>query len=141
VNRAGGEAIDLEDSHQLVDAGNREIEQRVDVPAIEPGAMFEDVAERSPVLLQPSRECARRIELDGLERSPDPFRCSGKPGAESIAKGVRGIGRDNQDALACTCPVDGEQRRGRRLSDAAFASKKDEQGRDEVRSQKLEVRS
>jgi hypothetical protein len=141
VNGAGGKAIDLDDAHQLVDAGNREIEQRVDVPAIEPGAMFEDVAKRASVLPQPPSERARRIELDGLERSPDPLRCSGEPGPERIAQGVCGIGRDNQDTLACACPVDGEQRRGRRLSDAAFASKKDEQGRDEVRSQKLEVRS
>ncbi len=128
VDGAGGKAIDLDDAHQLVDAGNREIEQRVDVPAIEPGAMFEDVAKRAPVLLQPSCERARRIELRGLERSPDPFRRSGQPGAERIAQGMRGIGRDNQDALACTCPVDGEQRRGRRLSDAAFASEVDETG-------------
>ena len=140
VDGAGGKAIDLDDAHQLVDAGNREIEQRVDVPAIEPGAMFEDVAKRAPVLLQPPSERARRVELRGLERSPDPLRRSGQPGAERIAQGMRGIGRDNQDALACAGPVDGEQRRGRRFSDAAFASEVDETGVFEVRSQKLEVR-
>ena len=140
VKGAGGKAIDLDDAHQLVDAGNREIEQRVDIRAIQPGPMFQDVAKRTPVLPQPACEGARRIELQGLERSSDPLRRSGQPGAERIAQGVRGIGRDDQNALAFACPVDCEQRRGRRLSYAAFASEVDETGVFEVRSQKLEVR-
>ena len=71
--RRAGQADDLEQADELVDAGNRQIEQRVDVLAIEPGAVLEDVAERAPVVAQPARERARRVELDGVQ-APRPRR-------------------------------------------------------------------
>ena len=45
--RGAREPRDLDQADQLVDAGNRQIQQRVDVVAIEPGAVLEDVAERA----------------------------------------------------------------------------------------------
>ena len=57
---------DLEQRHQLVDAGDRQGEQRIDVVAIEPGAVFEDFAEGVPMVAQPSAERARR------RRAPPP---------------------------------------------------------------------
>ena len=47
------------------------LEQRVDVLAIEPGAVLEDLAERPAVFLQPAREGPRRVELDRVERSDE----------------------------------------------------------------------
>ena len=61
---------DLEQRHQLVDAGDGQCEQRIDVVAIEPGAVLENFAEGVPVIAQPSAECPRAIELNRREGAP-----------------------------------------------------------------------
>ena len=88
----GRETRDLEEADELVDARNRQIEQRVHVLAIEPGAVLEDLAERAPLLLQPARERARRIELNCVEAGPDPARLRRQLDAKRIAKRMRGVG-------------------------------------------------
>src|SRR6185369_474237 len=115
------EPIDLEDPHQLVDAGDREAEQRLDVLAIEPGAVLENLAERAPVRLQPARERARRVELDGVERPADPLRDAGQPDAERVAERMRGVGRDDEDTIAGGRSGDRVGGGARRLADTALA--------------------
>jgi hypothetical protein len=121
-----GEPIDLDDPHQFVDARYREVEQRVHVLAIEPAAVLEDFAERPPVILQPPREGARRVELEGVERPQDPRRRPGELDPERVAERMRRIGRDDQDTVARTSPGDGIRRGAGRLTDSALASEKDE---------------
>ena len=116
--------IDLDDRHQLVDAGDREFEQRVDVLAIEPGAVLEDLAERPAVRLQPARERARRVELDGVERGADALRGAGQGDAERVAEGVRRVGGNDEGRAATTLQRIGG--RARRLADAAFSGEKNE---------------
>ncbi len=130
--------------------GIGQVEQRVDVLAIEPGAVLEDLAERAAVLLQPARERTRRIQLHGVERGRDPAGRAGQGDAERVAEGMRGIGRDQQDAAFAPAALrrakargfrHGEGGGGRRLADAALASIKDKPGVMNVRSQNLEVRT
>ena len=132
-----GEAGDLEDPHQLIDAGNREIEQRVHVLAIEPGAVLEDLTKWPAVILQPPRERARRVELHGVERWSDACGTAGQPHAEGVAKRVRGIGRDDQHATRLGLVSPKRRRRGggfghgaggraRRFAHAAFSTVEDD---------------
>jgi hypothetical protein len=84
--------------------------------------VLEDLAERPPVILQPPRERPTRVDLDGVEQWANPFRRPGQPDAERIAERMRGIGRDDEDAVARGGSGDGVCRGARRLADAAFAS-------------------
>jgi hypothetical protein len=120
------EPRDLEDADELVDAGDGEIEQRVDVVSIQPGAVLEDLAERAPMFFQPSRERARRVELDGVERTvPQPHhptRRRRQAFAQRIAERMRRVGGDDQHAAAGGRLGDGSGRRARRFADAALAA-------------------
>ena len=84
------------------------VEQRVDVVAIEPGAVLEDVAERPSVLAQPSRERARRVELDGVQGTAAPAASRRglrrQPDAERVAERMGGIGGHHQHAGAGGAP-------------------------------------
>ncbi len=92
VGSRGGEATDFDQPDELVDSRQRQIEQRLDVGSIEPGAMFENIAERAPVLAQPARERARSVELDAEEGAANPRGRRGQAHAERITERVRGIG-------------------------------------------------
>jgi hypothetical protein len=125
-----GEPDDLEHADQLVDAGNRQCEQRVDVRAIEPGAVLQHVAERLPVLPQPAPEGPRRIELDRLEPSAaaggaswnaDRSGAARQANAEGVAERVRRIGGDGKDPLAAARGVDRPRSGTGRLADTALA--------------------
>jgi hypothetical protein len=74
VLSAAREALDFHQSDELVDARKREIQQRVDVGRIEPGAVLENVAQRAPVLPQPAREGAPRVELQRIELTTNAAR-------------------------------------------------------------------
>ena len=126
---AEGRRIDLEQADQLVDAGDRQTEQRVDIFAIEPGAVFEDLAERPAVLAQPAREGARRIELDGVERRRIAFRGARERDAERVAERMGRIGGDKEDrvALRLSSALARAPPRGG-LADAAFAAEENELG-------------
>jgi hypothetical protein len=136
-----GKPIDLDDPHQLVNAGDGQVQQRVDILAIEPGAVLEDLAKGAPVVLEPARERARGIELYRVERSADSAGRARQRNAERVAKRVRRVGRDDQDAIAAGRPRDRESGGAGRLADAALASIKDKLGGIKVRSQNLEVRT
>ena len=127
--------IDLEDSHQLVDPWDRQIQQRVDILSVEPRAVFEDLAERAPMLAEPPREGARRIELHGVERGAQACGHGGEGDAERVAEGMRRIGRDDQDAKAGGGLRHGMHGGTGGLADAALTAVEDEPGR--VRSQSL----
>ena len=131
---------DLDQRRQLVDAGNRQTEERVDVLAIEPGPVFEDVAERLTVALEPATKGSRRIELDGMKSMARPMglphfgaHASGyslharrQPNAQHVAERMRWIGRHNEHALGACRRSNGGRGRARGLSDAAFAAVEDE---------------
>ncbi len=121
-----GEPGDFEQPDELVDPGDRQIEQRVDVFGVEPGAVFEDLAERAAVLLQPARERPRRVELDGVERPANRLGRAREGDAERVAEGVGGVGRHQQHAAPCRRFGNGPRRRRRRLADAAFAAVENE---------------
>ena len=127
------EPADLDHANQLVDAGNREVEQRLDVFTIQPGAVLEDLAEGTTMVLQPAGKCARRVEFDRLERPRagrrHPSRLRGEPRTERIAKRVRRIGRHCEYSEASRGFSDGSRRRARRFADAAFTAVKNEKGR------------
>ena len=81
---ASGQARDLEDPEQLVDAGNRQIEERLDVVAIEPRAVLEHVAERAAMFGEPALERARRIELEADDAAEDAARRRREPHAQRV---------------------------------------------------------
>ncbi len=59
-----GQTRDLQEADELVDPGDREVEEFLDVLAIQPGPILENVAQRTPVLRQPSRKRAARVEFE-----------------------------------------------------------------------------
>jgi hypothetical protein len=48
--------------------------------------VFEDLAERAPMLAEPAREGARRIELHGIERRAQASGRGAEGGAERVAE-------------------------------------------------------
>ena len=63
------ETDDLTQPDELVDSGNRQTEQRVDVLPIEPGTVLDDVPQRLLVGVQPSGKCAARVDFGRVQRS------------------------------------------------------------------------
>ena len=92
------EPLDLHQSDQFVDAGKRQVQQRVDVAAIEPCTMLQDVSKGAPMILEPARERAGGIELDRVEAAPDLARRGRQFHVERVAERVRRIGGDDQHA-------------------------------------------
>ena len=54
-------------AYQFVHSGNGQVEQRVHVVAIQPGAVIQDVAERRAISSDPPCERARRVQLQGVD--------------------------------------------------------------------------
>src|SRR2546421_12993666 len=79
------------------------------------------------MLGEPSLERARRVELDGVERSRtppadcDPRRARRYPDGERIGERVRGIGRDDEHAMAAAGFGNRASGGARRFADATLA--------------------
>ena len=67
-----GEARQLEQPDELVDAGEREPEERLDVVIVEIGAAADDLLERDSPLADPAGQRPVGIELDHVERPRPP---------------------------------------------------------------------
>jgi hypothetical protein len=63
------DANDFEHREQLVDPWDRQFEQRVYVSAIEPGAVFERIAESQTMVAEPTLEDPWGVELQRVERA------------------------------------------------------------------------
>ena len=130
---------DLDQADEFVDAGDRQAEQRVDVVAIEPGAVLEDLAERPAVFRQPAREGARPVELGGVERAgaAAPRRRGGRKSARRAHRRASARDRSTRRAPGCRRRrfAKRARRRARRLADAALAAEEDESGNETVRWQ------
>ena len=96
---------DLEQPDEFVDPGNRQVEQLLDILAIEPGSVLEDVAERAAMLAQPAGEGAPRVEFAARAVAARRMRPRHRRErtAERVAQRMRGIGRDAR-APACRAP-------------------------------------
>jgi hypothetical protein len=105
---AARQAHHLEQGEQLVGAGHRQGEQAVDVGEVEVGALLRDAAEGLAAALQPAAVGGRGGELDGAQLAGlgsgsgdgQRPRLWAERGAEGVAEGVGGIGRDGEDAAA-----------------------------------------
>src|SRR6476619_4447997 len=86
VLSAARQALDLHQADELVDTRKREIQQRVDVARVEPGAVLENVSQRAPVLPQPARESAPRVELHRIEPKTNAARHRGERKTERVAE-------------------------------------------------------
>src|SRR6476619_1142186 len=86
VLSAARQALDLHQADELVDTRKREIQQRVDVAGVEPGAVLEDVSQRAPVLPQPAREGAPRVELHRIEPTTNAARRRRERKTERVAE-------------------------------------------------------
>jgi hypothetical protein len=113
VGPGGREAAQLEEADQLVDAGKREAEERVDVVVVEVGPAPDDPPQRLPALLDPPRERGVGVELDEREILRGPR-------DERVAQRMRGIGRDDEDAAAGGGEGGGRGGRTGGLADAAL---------------------
>ena len=78
-----GETRDFQQADQLVDSGQRQIEQGLHVAPIEPGTVLQHVSERPAVPVEPARERLSRVQFDGVKAAA-PARCR--------AAGCRGTG-------------------------------------------------
>ena len=125
---------DLEQSHELVEPGNREIQESLHVLPIEPRPLLENLAERTPMLRQPAGEGTAGVELERVKgaavlspvrrlEGPRHFRdAAGQFRPQYVAERVRGIGRDEEHAPAARGFNDRARRRARRLADTAFTA-------------------
>jgi len=119
------QAIDLQPRHQLVGAGQGEVEEALDVFVVEVAAARRDLPQGVAVLAAPAVQSRAGGELGGEERAVpggDGRRLAGKPGTQRIAERVCGIGGDDEDPPAGL----GRGKRGRRgaggLADATLAA-------------------
>lgn len=78
------------------------------------------------MFVQPARERARRIELNGIKARHDARRTSRQFLVEYVTERMRGVCRHDEHAAAGACFRDGPGGRARRLADAAFAAVEDE---------------
>lgn len=95
------EPLNLEQAEQLVDAGQRQLEEAVDIAAIENRAAQQDGAERRAPLGDPARQRAIGVELACAQRAAadrHADRVGAKPATEHIAERVGRIGRNHEDA-------------------------------------------
>ena len=89
AGRRRREADDFKKADQLVDAGDGELQQCVYVVPIEPGAVLDDVGQRTSVGCQPARKRLPRIELRCAERAaarPNRGDPGCQRGTERVAK-------------------------------------------------------
>ena len=138
------EACELQHAGELVDPGQRQIEQLLHLAAIQPGAVLDRIAERAAMLREPALERLACVQLDGLQtsrgaRSPargcaaggktgDRPRRVREPHGEGIAKGMRRVGGRDQHTGAASGFHDCARRRARRFADAALAAVEEKPG-------------
>jgi hypothetical protein len=126
VLTGGADPDDLEHAEQFVDAGDRQVEQRVDVITIEPGAVLDRITERAPMFTEPARERLGRVELDPEQRAPWTGRNAPGPRRQShperVAERMGWVGGDNQDTVATPGRLEGAHRGAGRLTDTALAA-------------------
>ena len=97
-------ARELEEPAQLVDAGEAQAEEAVDVRLVEIGAALGDEAEGRAPRAEPAGERPVGVELEGIERSRRPpgsrVTRAPTPAPEHVTQGVRRIGRHDERAPA-----------------------------------------
>src|SRR5262245_40698813 len=98
VLAASRKPLNFHQADELVDAGKREIQQRVDVGRIEPGAVLENVSQRAPILPQPARKGAPGVELHRIELTTNAARRRREPKPERVAERVCWIGRNDENS-------------------------------------------
>ncbi len=133
----GGEPRNLNQAHELVNAGNGDAEQPIDVLPIEPCAAFDDFGDRLTVSSEPAGERAGGVDLGGVEhpataasRPRYAYRTRGRrePRIERVAERMSGIGGNDEDSAATARGGNGGCGRAGCLSYAALAAKEHESG-------------
>ncbi len=119
-----GHPRQLQEPTQLIDTGEAQSEETVDIPAVEIGASLRDQVKRAPADTKPAGQGPVGVQLEGVERRAvrrDPRDPRTHPTAEGIAERVRGIGRHQEGAAAGGTGGERDGRRRGRLADPALA--------------------
>jgi len=91
--RGGGrETVQLDEADQLVDAGQRERQQAIDVVLVQVRAARGNRAQRTPARGEPALERPIGVQLDGGERtasSRQARRARGQPTLEGVAERIQ----------------------------------------------------
>ena len=120
-----GHAPELQEPTQLVDAGEGEIEEPIDVPLVEIRATLGDEPQGAAPRAEPAGEGLLGVELEGVERragSRDPRHPRAQPAAERVTQRVRGIGRHDERAPPGAGGREGEGGGSGRLADPTLAA-------------------
>jgi hypothetical protein len=124
-----GQSFELDEADELVDSGEREREQPVDVLVIEVRAPRGDRVEGGVTRSEPTAERAVRIELRGVElsrRASDAAGLGAEAVGECVREGVGRIGRDDQHPSSLARRSNGGGRGACGLADSALAAEEGE---------------
>ena len=124
-----GQSRELDETDELVDSGERERQQPVDVLVIEVGAPRGDRVEGLVTRSEPAAERAVRVELCGVELSgcaSDAAGLGAEAFGECVREGVGRVGRDDQHPRPVARRSDGGGRGACGLADSALAAEEGE---------------
>jgi len=123
VVAVGGNTRNLEQPDDLIDPGQRQLEQTADIFFVEIGAAKRDCGQQVTPRGEPSIEGARGVEIHGAEagHSGDRARHGGYAHTQDITERGGRIGRDEQRAIGAR-RLDRECGRARGFADATLAT-------------------